>query len=152
MKTKIILQEILVAILVILFVYTPASKLMKFHEYQLAMDAQPITAALRTFVLYAVPISEILAVILMAIPKFRKVGLYVTLGLLLTFTGYITLIQMNYYGRIPCSCGGVIKSLSWTQHLYFNLTFITINIIAIWLHSNIAKNERKTHITDLSAV
>ncbi|WP_440704371.1 MauE/DoxX family redox-associated membrane protein [Chryseobacterium sp. 22543] len=135
-------MEILIAILVVLFVYTPASKYSKYEEYVLAMKAQPLIPALKTFLIYAVPISEILAVILMATNKFRMLGLYFTLGLLVTFTAYISLVQLNYYGRIPCSCGGVIKTLSWKGHLFFNLFFITVTSIAIWLQRNIQKYEK----------
>jgi putative oxidoreductase len=32
---------------------------------------------------------------------------------------------------LPCSCGGVISSMSWKQHLVFNVHCIAINIVAI---------------------
>lgn len=141
MKTKKILLELFTAILVILFIYTPTSKLMKFHEYQSSMRAQPLVPALQTLLIYAVPLSEIVAVILMVIPKTRKTGLYLTFSLLLIFTGYIALIQLNFYSRIPCSCGGIFKRLNWEQHLLLNIFLLLISMAAIWLHKNIARYE-----------
>jgi len=59
--------------------------------------------------------------------------LYVSLGMLIAFTGYISLVQLNYYGRIPCSCGGIVRELSWTQHLFLNLYLIAITLTALWV-------------------
>ena len=145
MKTKKILLEICTALLIILFVYTPASKLMTFHEYVLSMRAQPLQHWLSSFLTYAVPISELIAVVLLISGKFRKQGLYLSLGLLLIFTGYISLVQLNYYGRIPCSCGGVIRYMTWNQHLFFNLFFIAITGIAIWLNKTNYKHTLAIH-------
>lgn len=141
MKIKTILLELLIAALILLFVYSPASKLLKFEDYQLAMDAQPLIPWFRSLLVYALPISELLVVVMMAMPKLRKIGLLSSLALLVTFTIYIILIKVNYYGRIPCSCGGVIKDLSWTEHLYFNISFIIINIAALWLFYKVSKSE-----------
>jgi hypothetical protein len=60
-------------------------------------------------------------------------GLWASLFLLTLFTGYIILIKLNYYGTIPCSCGGVLKDLTWTKHLFFNLFFMGISIVGILL-------------------
>lgn len=139
MKAKQITLEFLIACLVLLFIYTATAKLIKFEDFKLAMGAQPIIPGLKTLLVYTLPPVEILVVVLMATNKFRKIGLWASLGLLLVFTGYIILIKLNYYGRIPCSCGGVIKSLDWTEHLFFNLFFTTVNIGAILLHRNITK-------------
>lgn len=141
MKIKKILLELLIAILVILFVYTASVKLIKFEENVLAMKAQPLIPWLQSFLIYGVPISEIIAVILLAIPKYRRIGLYLTTVLLLCFTGYVILVNLNYYGRIPCSCGGVIRSFTWQQHLIFNTVFIIISIVSIWLEKQISKFE-----------
>lgn len=134
MKTKVILQETLVAALVLLFVYTASVKLMKLEDFKLAIGAQPLVPALKSFLIFAIPAACIGVALLMAIPKLRKMGLYTSLFLLLVFTGYIILIKMNYYGRIPCSCAGVLDNVDWTSHLLFNGLFIGINAGAILLH------------------
>ncbi|SEW39321.1 MauE/DoxX family redox-associated membrane protein [Chitinophaga arvensicola] len=141
MKMKKILLELFTAILVILFIYTPTSKLLKFHAYTRSMRVQPLLPALQTFLIYAVPLSEIVAVILLVIPKTRKAGLYLTLSLLFIFTGYISLIQLNFYGRIPCSCGGIFQRLNWEQHLLLNVFLLLISMAAIWLQKNISRHE-----------
>jgi hypothetical protein len=151
MKTKKILLELFISILVILFAYTASIKLMKFEENVLAMKAQPLVPWLQSLLIYGVPISEIVAIILLAIPKYRRIGLYFTAGLLFIFTGYVVLVNLNYYGRIPCSCGGVIRSFTWQQHLAFNSFFIVIAIAAIWLEKQIANNQNNNLNTRYSA-
>lgn len=125
--------ELIIMGLVFLFVYTPASKLMKFHEYALTMKAQPFAPWFSTFLIYAVPATEILAVILLVLPLTRKIGLYVSMVLMTLFTGYIGLIQLNYYGKIPCTCGGFISSLTWNEHLALNVAIMLLIGLAFWL-------------------
>jgi len=144
--------EILIAALVILFIYTPVSKLMKIERYISSMKAQPLYPAFRNFLIYALPAAEFITVIILAIPKYRKIGLYISLAMLIAFTGYISLIQLNYYGRIPCSCGGVISALEWKGHLFFNLYFISINVWAIWINRKIEQNIKKDQQLRFSAV
>jgi hypothetical protein len=44
------------------------------------------------------------------------------------------LVKLLVFGRIPCSCGGLISSLSWTQHLFFNLFFLLANAIVLSIY------------------
>src|SRR5690606_18655277 len=60
----------------------------------------------------------------------RLFGLYVSFALMSGFSIYIYLI-LNYSDFIPCSCGGVIENLGWTQHLIFNGIFTGLALIAI---------------------
>jgi hypothetical protein len=34
---------------------------------------------------------------------------------------------------VPCSCGGILEEMSWNQHMAFNITFIAIAVIAIFI-------------------
>jgi hypothetical protein len=51
------------------------------------------------------------------------------------FTTYIYII-LNFSVFIPCSCGGVLEELSWTQHLIFNICFISIAIFGVLIFNN----------------
>ncbi|MFX9224384.1 MauE/DoxX family redox-associated membrane protein, partial [Acinetobacter baumannii] len=48
------------------------------------------------------------------------------------FTSYISYMVL-FIPNLTCSCGGVIKEMSWRQHLGFNLFFIIISIVGILL-------------------
>jgi hypothetical protein len=33
--------------------------------------------------------------------------------------------------ELPCSCGGILQSMNWTQHLIFNIFFTLLGLGAI---------------------
>jgi hypothetical protein len=66
------------------------------------------------------------------IPKTYKSGLYGFVSLLSAFTIYIASMLL-WAKMLPCTCGGVIEDLSWTEHIVFNLAFLTIACLALWL-------------------
>lgn len=48
--------------------------------------------------------------------------------------------MMSFSKRLPCSCGGVIALLSWKQHIAFNLFFLSLAVIGIYLEQQITGN------------
>jgi putative oxidoreductase len=58
---------------------------------------------------------------------------YASLFLMSAFTIYTVAILFHAFRYIPCSCGGVIRKLTWPQHLFFNLFFVGISILGIIL-------------------
>jgi hypothetical protein len=51
------------------------------------------------------------------------------------YLGYMLLFTPNR----PCVCGGVIKTMSWDQHIVFNCFFILLSLIAIRFHKLVEK-------------
>jgi hypothetical protein len=66
-------------------------------------------------------------------PRTRKLGLYISLGLMMAFTGYIS-YMMIFIPDLPCSCGGVISKMTWGQHLIFNVFFMLLALTGILLN------------------
>ncbi|WP_417857511.1 MauE/DoxX family redox-associated membrane protein, partial [Xanthomarina gelatinilytica] len=64
--------------------------------------------------------------------RFRIPALFAAFALMVMFTAYIVII-LNFSDFIPCSCGGVLEKLSWTQHLIFNIAFIILAGVAVFL-------------------
>jgi uncharacterized membrane protein YphA (DoxX/SURF4 family) len=85
---------------------------------------------------YSVIIIEWVTSILLLVPFCRRLGLYLSLILMSAFTTYIFII-LNYSDFVPCSCGGILKKLGWTEHLIFNAVCITCNY---WLILNRKEN------------
>lgn len=115
---------------VLLFVYAAVSKLLDFNTFQNQLGQSPLLSAYSHWVVWAVPISEILIAILLCINRFRIFGLYGFYGLMVMFTTYIVII-LNFTSYTPCSCGGVLEELGWTEHLIFNIVFIVLSGISI---------------------
>ncbi|KEO71990.1 hypothetical protein EL17_20990 [Anditalea andensis] len=70
---------------------------------------------------------------MLLIPYFRYWGLVISTWLMGSFSLYIGVVMTGMLGRIPYSCGGVIQSMSWSQHLLFNLFFLGISFIGYLL-------------------
>ncbi|TWV95181.1 hypothetical protein FEF09_24645 [Chitinophaga pinensis] len=110
------------------------------------MQRQPFSDAYGKFLTWSIPATEILLSLMMVTTAFRKLGLYLSTSLMICFTGYIVLVQLHYYGKIPCSCGGVISKLSWPQHLLFNLFFVAIGFLGIYLEQRADSLQQNVHL------
>jgi len=132
------------ALIIVLFMYTATNKLISPKFFSHAMRSQPFNRGVQNFLIHFLPGIEIGTALLIVANKTRFIGLSLSLLLLLVFTGYIILIKSNFYGKIPCTCGGVIEYMSWTEHLWFNLFFIVINLIAVYasIYQWLMKHER----------
>jgi putative oxidoreductase len=124
-------------LLIVLFTYTAFSKWLNIEAHLYAMRNQPFSRPLNDFLAYALPVIEIITVVLLVINSTRLLALYLSLLLMALFTAYVAAVLLGLFGRIPCSCGGVIELLGWNEHLVFNIFFLLISIIAIRLHKHI---------------
>ena len=81
----------------------------------------------------SLPLSEIFIAFFLIIPRTRLIGLVFSVILLLFFTIYSVLILFNIFNKVPCSCGGIIKNLTWTQHTVMNLFLLSISTLGLTL-------------------
>jgi hypothetical protein len=85
------------------------------------------------YLVWSIPSIEVLIAIGLIFEKTRIPAFYGSLGLMSAFTIYTVTILLHAFRYIPCSCGGVIRKLTWHQHLYFNLFFVGISLLGLWL-------------------
>ncbi|MDT3404251.1 MauE/DoxX family redox-associated membrane protein [Mucilaginibacter terrae] len=121
------------ALLVALFVYTALSKWFAFQEFKVQMRVQAVPGWAADFLTWTLPTTELIVALLLITYKWRLIGFWLSLALMTSFTGYIMLVLVGYFGRVPCSCGGVLKSMGWQTHLFFNLFFLLLSILGIYL-------------------
>jgi uncharacterized membrane protein YphA (DoxX/SURF4 family) len=131
-KARRTIVDLIVSLYVLLFLYTAASKLFDYSKTELRMSKSPIITEFAPVLAWMIPIIEIIISILLLIPKTILTGLYASVALMVTFTAYIFFI-LNYSSYIPCSCGGIIASLTWNEHLLVNILFIFLAIIGVVL-------------------
>lgn len=129
-KHKIIIIEIVCLLYVLLFVYAAVSKLMDFENFQVQLGQSPLLSAFAKWISWLVPLIEILIAVTLIIPRFRNIGLFASLSLMVMFTAYIFIV-LHYSSFVPCSCGGILEKMSWNTHLFFNIAFIVLAIVAI---------------------
>ncbi|MFW0717797.1 MauE/DoxX family redox-associated membrane protein [Pedobacter sp. N23S346] len=128
-------SQVISAAFILLWIYTAGSKLINFGTYRLEMQHQVFSSEISAMLIYIVPTFELLAVILLLFQKTNKIGLMLSLLLIAAFTGYICLITIGYFPKVPCSCGGVIRSLGWKGHFIFNLAFLILAIFALYIET-----------------
>ena len=128
MSKKQVLLECVCALLILLFLYASISKFLDFKTFIDQMNNQPLPNSWTPFLVWAIPLLEIAISIALLFEYTRMLGLYASLALMILFTVYTGIILLHFFPYIPCSCGGVIKKLTWPQHLVFNLFFVTISI------------------------
>jgi uncharacterized membrane protein YkgB len=115
-----------------LFMYTAYAKIVDHDRFYKGLTRVYLISAFAVFISYAVPVIEIIVSIFLLIPQTAKAGLYAFTAVISAFTLYI-ISAIIWEPKLPCNCGGAIEKLSWGQHIWFNLAFITIAIIALWL-------------------
>lgn len=135
--------EIVTILFVILFLYTGISKIIDYGVFKEQIATSPILAPIAPYIAGALPWVEFLAVILLTIPRWRLVGLKVSVILMTLFTIYI-IAMMTFSKDLPCSCGGVIELLSWRAHIIFNSAFITLGLLGIIMQRRIKQVMRQT--------
>ena len=120
---------------IVLFTYAAASKLIEQETFEIQISQSPLLSAYATTLAWSVPASEIVISLGLSIQIFRALALYLSYGLMVVFTGYIVAI-LNFGSQIPCSCGGILSSMGWTQHLVFNVFFVLLAACAILVDTN----------------
>lgn len=129
-KTKEIIVDCICYAFIILFVYTASSKLQDYAVFQRGLSHSVLLKPYSATLAWLIPAVEILISMLLIIPKTRRYGLISSLLIMIAFTSYL-IYMISYGGPKTCGCGGVIQSLTWVQHIWFNIAFIFLAGIAL---------------------
>ena len=136
MKSKIFV-EVISYLTILLFLYTSINKIIDFSGFELDIS-QSFGWFWGPIITIAIPAGEIIISIALFIPKFQKIGLYAALAMMFAFTLYVgyMLLFLTAHDR-PCPCGGIIRKMSWPQHLIFNIIFTTLLLFAVLVKNKI---------------
>lgn len=124
--------EVIRIFFIILLIYAGVTKLIGYEQFKIQLSQFPFISSYARLIAWTVPIAEILIALLFFPYRFIKIGLYATFALISMFTFYIITV-LNFSESIPCSCGGVIPSLSWKEHLVFNVACAVLAYLGIWI-------------------
>jgi putative oxidoreductase len=123
------------SLLILLFAYAALSKLQGEQLFKAQLTKFPFIGSVATLLSWSIPIAELFAVLLLFIPKYQLTGFIVSTILLTVFTVFLIAMVLFAPG-LPCSCGGIIAKLTWQQHIGFNIFFLFISILGIYLKRN----------------
>ena len=126
----IILKSLTRYMLIFLFTYTGINKLIDHDVFYSSILQSPIIKNQAALISWLVPVFELLIVVMLVSRNYNHTGLLYSLLLLLMFTFYIAYMIL-FIPHLPCSCGGVLKKLSWNNHILFNSFLIIITFISL---------------------
>lgn len=130
-KTALIV-EIISALFTFLFVYAAVNKILDYERFQAQIGQSPMLTDYAGFIAWFIPGIELILAVLLAFKSFRLLALFGSFALMVMFTVYIIVItNFSYY--VPCSCGGILEKLGWTEHLIFNIVFVLLAAAGIIL-------------------
>ena len=127
-KSKLI--EVTAYLLVFLFVYTALSKWFTYDIYLYDLTRSPELGRFALPISILIPGSELLAAVLLIMPSKRKWGFMLSLLLMTMFTLYVAYVLI-FAESLPCTCGGIIRDLTWPQHLVFNIFFTFLAALGV---------------------
>ena len=122
--------------LIALWVPVAVDKLWDLGAFHSTLLRQPFPDWWAGILFWLLPILEALAAVLIAWPKYRPrvhLGMWLSTVLMLGFTLFILFGVLGWYDQRPCGCGSVISGLSWENHLWFNMVFLLLSVVGIWL-------------------
>ncbi|WP_301927813.1 MauE/DoxX family redox-associated membrane protein [Ferruginibacter sp.] len=132
-KTVLMAADAISAALLLLLLYAAISKLADHAGFISLLGRSPLLHPFAGIFAWLLPGTELAIAVLLFFTHTRLTGLYATLLLLSSFTVYLVYVLL-FSSDVPCSCGGVLKQLSWPQHIVFNMFFILLSVIGIVLY------------------
>lgn len=140
-----IIINLITAALIFLWVYAAMSKLINYEQSRGEMLSQPMAPWLEKILVWVVPLTELIAATMLIYKRTKLYGLLLSCLLLISFSVYIALVINLVFNRIPCSCGGLLKNMSWEAHLLFNLSFLALSLYALFYTIKERRNMGKGH-------
>ena len=134
MKKIEIVKDLTCYLLIFLFTYTGLTKLIDHTVFKSSILQSPIIGNYATLISLLIPLLELSIVVMLAFDKYRQKGFLFSLLLMTAFTIYI-IYMILFIPHLPCSCGGILKELSWSNHLLFN-SFVILLILVSLLSQN----------------
>ncbi|TCD07676.1 hypothetical protein EZ449_14165 [Pedobacter frigidisoli] len=142
------LSDICAALLVFLFSYAAISKLMSYNISRKEMLNQVFLHDTAIVLTWLIPVIEFCITIMLLFPQLRKLSFLSALTLLSTFSFYITISMSGIFGRIPCSCGGILGQMSYGIHLLFNTFFMAIAVLGMKISAKKTKRKIRSYQTN----
>jgi hypothetical protein len=139
-KTNYTLQ-IICSLFIFLFVYSALSKFHEFDAFKAVLGRSPVIGSKNEILAWSLPLIELMVAIILFIPGTRRIGLYSSFFLMSIFTVYVGYLIL-FIPNLPCSCGGIIKQMSWKQHLVFNIFFTSLAGAAIIIETKTLKTSK----------
>jgi hypothetical protein len=134
-KGKHFLIGVICLLLLALWVVVVTKRYSDFDLFNANMQALPFTSWVNAVLALLVAGLEPVAALLLIWGQSRIFGVWLSCFLLVSYTCYIGMVLLGFFGSIPCTCASPISGLSWTQHFFFNLSASGLAGLGLYLES-----------------
>ena len=138
-----VIIEIICLLYILLFVYASASKILDYEKFTIQIGQSPLLTGFGSTVPWLVISIEFVTALMLVVQSLRLMALFVAFSLMVMFTAYIYAI-LHFSPYVPCSCGGVLEKLGWSEHLVFNMIFVVLGLVGILAHGKESRISKKT--------
>lgn len=145
MKKRIFL-DLISFILIVLFIYTALSKWFLYDIYLYDLNRSPELEPYAKFISFFVPGIELLIAFMLLFANTRLYGLYGSFALMTVFTIYVFYVT-QFTTNLPCTCGGIIRDLTWRNHLILNIGLTILSGLGMIFQKQIHRNQNNQSIT-----
>ncbi len=130
---RLLAADFISGLLLLVFLYTAWSKLREYEQFRYTLSQSYLLKPVAGVIAWLLPVVELIVVVLLFVPMWRRWGLKFSTMLLSVLTLYLT-FMMIFAPKLPCACGGVLEDMTWKEHIYFNLGLIILSIIGAVLY------------------
>ena len=135
-----ILYNIIVIVLLAFWLYVLIEQLTNLEGFKTGISRQPLPVFLILVTIYLLPVLELFIIISLMFIKLHKIGLFLSVILMTAFTIYVGTAILGLWNQVPCTCGSVIKGISWKQHFFFNLFFLVLSVLGYYFKTKLRHN------------
>lgn len=126
-------------LLMLMFAYAGVFKIADTSLFASQMKESPLIPTLIIPSLsIGLPVFELLLAFLLIFDKYTPLSLVTSFITMLFFSLYLIML-VSLYEKAPCACGGILGKLGYTEHIIFNLFYLTISGLSIYFYDS--KNE-----------
>jgi len=141
-----IAAEILCFVFILLFGYTAMSKFLDHENFKTQLVYATANNVIGRLLSYLIPAGEFIVAGLLCFGRTKLIGLYLFCGMLCSFSVYIIYLMLSER-QLPCTCGGMLSKMTWTQHLIFNACFMVAGIAVIIFYTTKVERTSLNSIT-----
>jgi len=135
--------ELICYAIILLFVYAALSKVFIFPIFVEDLKRSPLISKFSGILSVLLPLLELGISAMVFFERTRLQGLWGAFILMIIFTCYVGFIVFTDDSP-PCSCGGLIRNLTWKNHLILNVMYTLMALTGIIIQRRIQWNWSKT--------
>lgn len=117
----------------LVYLYSGMDKLFSLEKFRGRLESVPLFQGTAPLIALGLPVIEIILsiILLFSMARYEWNALRISVGLMVVFTIYISIMMVSGMHHSQCGCSGLHESLNWAEHLIFNLVMTGMGVSAL---------------------